>query len=77
MSLQVPRQRDCGNQGAAIKQRLDIKSPPNCRAPDIPIASASTATTKSQTLTRPGLIVVESRKTPTSVGSRYSSPTPA
>ena len=43
--------------------------------PEMPIARIVTPTTVPQTLTRPGLIVVEPRKAPTSAGSRYSRPT--
>ena len=41
----------------------------------MPIARMTTPTTVPQTLTRPGLIVVEPRKAPTSAGRRYSRPT--
>ena len=42
--------------------------------PDIPIASTSTTPPVPQTLTRPGLIVVEPRKTPTSAGEKILEP---
>ena len=48
---------------------------PNCWMPAMPMARIATPTIVPQTLTRPGLIVVEPRKAPTSAGSRYSSPT--
>ena len=41
----------------------------------MPTARMMTPTIVPQTLTRPGLIVVEPRKAPTSAGSRYSRPT--
>ena len=43
--------------------------------PEMPTARMATPTIVPQTLTRPGLIVVEPRKAPTSAGSRNSSPT--
>ena len=43
--------------------------------PAMPTARIATPTIVPQTLTRPGLIVVEPRKAPTSAGSRYSRPT--
>ena len=49
--------------------------PPICWMPEMPTARMTTPTTVPQTLTRPGRIVVEPRKAPTSAGSRNSSPT--
>ncbi len=49
--------------------------PPNCWMPEMPTASTTTPTMVPQTLTRPGLIVVDPRKAPTRAGSRYSRPT--
>mgnify|MGYP000113661442 CR=1 FL=1 len=51
--------------------------PPNCWMPEIPTARIITPTMVPQTLTRPGLIVVDPRNAPTSAGSRNSSPTEA
>ena len=43
--------------------------------PEMPTARIATPITVPQTLTRPGLIVVEPRNAPTSAGSRNSRPT--
>ena len=45
-------------------------APPSCWMPEMPTARMRTPTIVPQTLTRPGLIVVEPRKAPTSAGSR-------
>ena len=46
------------------------KAPPSCWMPEMPTARMRTPNIVPQTLTRPGLIVVEPRKAPTSAGSR-------
>ncbi len=51
------------------------KEPPNCWMPEMPTARMMMPMIVPQTLTRPGLMVVEPRNAPTSAGNRNSRPT--